>query len=408
MILTVWLTNRGVWLCLRNLSDPLSFCSQNNAGEELILYLFASGPAIWLIVLSQRRKIFVTSWKGNIVVLVFICLAVLSILWSVQRISTFYHILILLFSTILAASLGVYFSSDRWLTLLAGAGAIIVITRLILWISFPQAIIMGPPHAGSWRGIYWHKNFTGSLMALWNAVFLLYGIRAFRELRWQAGVSALLYLLSLVFIFLSLSAAGIAIWLGLNLAIIIFLIWSKIKNTLKKQHYIWLGYTAIVLIILVATNLDFILGLFNRETNLTGRLPLWNYLIEKAVIQRPFLGHGFGAIWDIQEFRRQATLSLGWSFVITNGHNGFMDILLGLGILGLALAVSLLTLALHRTGKYFVPDSTVANMLPLVIVVYFLLSNLSISFFLGIESFHWVLLITALFISTSAANHITQ
>jgi len=85
-----------------------------------------------------------------------------------------------------------------------------------------------------------------------------------------------------------------------------------------------------------------------------------------------------------------------------------MDILLGLGILGLALAVSLLTLALHRTGKYFVPDSTVANMLPLVIVVYFLLSNLSISFFLGIESFHWVLLITALFISTPAANHITQ
>ena len=110
-------------------------------------------------------------------------------------------------------------------------------------------------------------------MALWNAVFLLYGIRAFRELRWQAGVSALLYLLSLVFIFLSLSAAGIAIWLGVNLTIIILLVWSKIKNTLKKQHYVWLGYTAILLIILVVTNLDLIFGLLNREANLTGRLP---------------------------------------------------------------------------------------------------------------------------------------
>jgi O-antigen ligase len=267
---------------------------------------------------------------------------------------------------------------------------------------------MGPPHEGSWRGIYWHKNFTGSLMALWNAVFLLYGIRAFRESRWRAGACALLYLLSLVFIILSLSAAGIAIWLGLNLIIVILLLWNKIKGRLKKQHYVWLGYTTILLMILVITNLDLIFGLLNRDANLTGRLPLWNYLIEKAVIQKPFLGHGLGAIWDIQEFRRQATLSLGWSFVITNGHNGFMDILLGLGIVGLALAVLLLTLAFYRTGKYFVTDSTVANMLPLVIVMYFLLSNLSISFFVGIESFHWALLITAMFVSTATANHITQ
>ena len=405
MILTVLITNRGVWLCLTDLNDPLSFCSQNNPGEALILYFLASCLAIWLIVQSQTGKIFVSKWRGNFLVLVFMCVAVLSMLWSVHRISTLYHILILLFSTILAASLGTYFSPDRWLVLLAGTGAVIVIASLILWIFYPRAVIMGPPHEGAWRGIYWHKNLTGSLMALWNAVFLLYGLNIFRVSKWQAGASATFYLLSLVLILLSQSAAGIVIGSGLNFMIIIVLLWSRVRHTLKKQHYVLLGSAAAVLIILMITNLDFVFGLLNRQANLTGRIPLWNYLIENAVIQSPILGHGLSAIWDVPEFRSQITNDLGWSFTITNAHNGFMDILIGLGILGLVLVVLLLGQVFYRTAAQFARASTVENLFPLIIIVYLILSNLSTSFFLEVESFHWVLLVATMFMSTPTAEH---
>jgi O-antigen ligase len=161
----------------------------------------------------------------------------------------------------------------------------------------------------------------------------------------------------------------------------------------------------LALIILAIANLDLVFGLLNREANLTGRIPLWNYLIERAVRPKPFLGNGFSAIWDAPGFKRQTTLDLNWSFTITNAHNGFVDILLGLGILGFLLAILLLIVALYRTGKLFVKDSRVENLLPFMIIVYFLISNVSISFFLGIESFHWVLFIAALFMATPVVNY---
>jgi O-antigen ligase len=245
-------------------------------------------------------------------------------------------------------------------------------------------------------------------MAFWNAIFLLYGFRVLHTSKLRVALSAILYLLSLVFIFLSLSAAGVAIWLGLNLTIIIPLLWIRVKHVLKKQHYIWLGCLAVAFLFIGVANLNLAFSLLNREANLTGRIPLWSYLIEKAVKPKPFLGNGFSAIWDAAGFKRQTTLDLHWVFTITNGHNGFMDILLGVGVVGLGLSVLLLLLAFYRTGKLFVTKSQVENLLPFLIVVYFLLSNLSISLFLGIESFHWVLLIAAMFIATPLVSDSAQ
>jgi hypothetical protein len=85
-----------------------------------------------------------------------------------------------------------------------------------------------------------------------------------------------------------------------------------------------------------------------------------------------------------------------------------MDILLGLGMVGLALVLLLLIQAVYRAGSWFVADSQAENLLPLLIIVYFSLSNVSISYFLGIESFHWVLFVSAVFIVTPVGNYKTQ
>jgi O-antigen ligase len=157
----------------------------------------------------------------------------------------------------------------------------------------------------------------------------------------------------------------------------------------------------LVLTLLVLWKLDYLFSLLNRESGLTGRLPLWNYLLSEAG-NRPIFGHGFGAIWLLRDFRAQVTAAQGWSFTITNGHNGYMDILLGLGGLGLLLALSISVMALYRAWRYFINDGRMESSLPFLIALYFLLANLSISFFLELEVFHWVLLVAALFRATSA------
>jgi hypothetical protein len=57
-------------------------------------------------------------------------------------------------------------------------------------------------------------------------------------------------------------------------------------------------------------------------------------------------------------------------------------------------------LSFYRTGKYFIASSGREAIFPFLVTIYFLLANLSISFLLEFESFHWMLLITALFMTT--------
>lgn len=399
-VFVILLTNRGTWLCLTDFNNPLSFCGYHNIGIELSLYLIISILAIWLIAQRGLLITFFNKWKKNKLVLAFIGLAILSITWSIFPTGTLYHIFILLFTTLLASSIGSSYSSERFLTVLLWYAGLMVIASFGLLLLFPNAAIMADPHMGSWRGIYWHKNFTGSLMAFANTIFLLYGFTASRHDKGRIIVSAVAYLLSLIFTIFSRSAAGIVVWLVLNGLTIILLAWSKIKHRLERVHYFIAVGVALLTSMLAVFNLNILFGLINRESGLTGRVPLWNYLITSWVSEHPIVGHGFAAIWHIEQFRKQTTTSQGWLFEITNGHNGFMDIMLGLGVIGAILVLAVFLLSLYRTGKYFIVESRSEAVLPFLIVMYFLLANLSISFFLEFESFHWMLLIVALFMTT--------
>lgn len=66
--------------------------------------------------------------------------------------------------------------------------------------------------------------------------------------------------------------------------------------------------------------------ILNRNETLTERTEIWAYLIP-YVMKKPFLGHGVGGFWTDE--MREATSS--------HAHNGYLDIILNLGILGLFL-----------------------------------------------------------------------
>jgi O-antigen ligase len=71
----------------------------------------------------------------------------------------------------------------------------------------------------------------------------------------------------------------------------------------------------------------------NDLLSLDGRVPLWQTLWP-YFYEHPFVGHGFGAFWNATRFDdiyREAT----WRAVAA--HNGFLDELLGTGVIGLLL-----------------------------------------------------------------------
>jgi exopolysaccharide production protein ExoQ len=88
----------------------------------------------------------------------------------------------------------------------------------------------------------------------------------------------------------------------------------------------------------------------NSPETLTGRIPLWNFLISNYLDQRPLFGFGFQGFWSPEHIIR---VSASQDWLIMHAHSGYLNLLLDLGYVGVALFVSVLLLAIRRSYAYF-------------------------------------------------------
>jgi len=141
--------------------------------------------------------------------------------------------------------------------------------------------------------------------------------------------------------------------------------------------------------------------LFNRSANMTGRLPLWEYLIENFVGRRPLIGYGFGAFWQQPAIMEKIRSAVGWKYLVRVSDNGYMDVLLGLGIIGLLILIGLLVTGFARTIKTAFRGRDLIAFFPLMAMVHIVLINVSLSYFFENEYFIWFLLMLVLFMAPS-------
>jgi O-antigen ligase len=172
---------------------------------------------------------------------------------------------------------------------------------------------------------------------------------------------------------------------------------------MKKWHYALVVGLGMLVAILVLSNLGFVFGLFNRSSTMTGRLPLWGYLLS-AAYQRPWTGHGFGAPWTLDVFRDAAMRSANWTSQPLIADNGFLDIFLHLGIIGFLAFLTFLILFTIRAVRYAAKEKTLIGFFPLLIAVYAFFANLSFSLFAETEVFIWFLIVSALFMVTARSE----
>lgn len=86
-------------------------------------------------------------------------------------------------------------------------------------------------------------------------------------------------------------------------------------------------------------------GGMEELTSLTGRLPFWRDLLSLALPERPLLGFGFQRIWTDSRFVSPT------SYAGEMAHNTFLQLLLGLGVVGLALGLLQLVATLRAVGR---------------------------------------------------------
>lgn len=370
---------------------------------EVFIWILLSVMAVRALLRDNLISAYLRLWKRNWILLVFIGVACLSILWSVSPSASLYRSAALLFSSLIGAYLGVRYPLDRLLNILFKFGALLLIICFALALFLPVVGAMDwEPYNGAWRGIFWHKNQLGSFAALFSLVFLIGALAELGKIQGKPALYAMFYLFSLVVIYFSKSVAGYFLCIILSFSAVLAFFWLKMRPRLKAIHYYGILGLGILGVVILIPNLDLVFGLFNRNTSLTGRVPLWSYLIGEVFPESPWLGHGFGAIWSTRSFRIATQQVVGWEFPVAIGDNGFLDILLHVGLMGFIPFLGVLIALFVRSGRFALQHLSIISFFPLLLAVFAVIANLSFSLFLETETFLWLLMVAMLFTATSS------
>ena len=335
---------------------------------------------------------------------VFIALAFVSASWSVDGVATSFRALELLLATVVAANIGTRYRPDQLLEIVFWAGAIFLVLCLAIVFGIPtEGQMHSRPDYRSWRGVYWHKNHLGSIAALVNIVAFWRVLIAWEHRRadWLGGV---VYLVSLATVYFAYSATGGIVLIALHLFALCVWLWLRTSHRWRAWHYSVALGAVVAALAWAAANADRIFGIFNRSPTMSGRVDLWNYLLKDVVPQRLWWGHGFGAIWTIELFRVGAGERVNWGKPAVIADNGFLDILLHLGIVGLLIFLGVLIAAFVRSLRYGLAGRTLTDFFPLLLMFYAVVGNLAFSLFLETETFVWLLIVIVLFETTRRAD----
>ena len=347
---------------------------------------------------------FVRLLKQNKAVLFFLLVALSSLLWSTY----FQASLFKLFFLILATGAGIYFAvrytKRELLDILSCFAVFSVLVSFFAIFLTPVGIMQNNPYTGSWRGFFWHRNHAGSLAALFSMIFL---VRFLFEKKGQLRkmLWGVFYILSVIFTIGSHSVTGLIIFLVLSFLVVLGYFWIRWNSYIKPLHYYILSLIGVVLLVILLTNLEFFFGLLGRSSTMTGRTPMWKDLIGNVWTQHPLLGYGYGALWMQYDFREALGVRLGWDlFYPYFADNGFLDILLNLGLIGFVpFVIAFLSLGV-RSLRSFILSRSWLDLWVLIVFIYIFFANIAYSFLLEVDQFVWMLMVMMLFTSTDSTG----
>ena len=216
----------------------------------------------------------------------------------------------------------------------------------------------------------------------------------FRKNRWFITTFAFVfYLLSIYILYKSNSVTQMLALITVHLVLLLMLSYSRWGHMIKPRHWWILASIFVSSIFLAWLGKDMIFGLFGRSSTLTGRMPLWNALVP-YIQERFLLGYGFGeAFWKFEIYQQAVSQAAGWP--VPFAHNGFIEVLLGTGIIGLVFWIVFLIQTTILSIKSFVNERSIPSLIFLAWIAYTMVINLADNMLGSYENFTVLLLMIA-------------
>lgn len=299
--------------------------------------------ALLLFRLNRIAPFLFSNWVHLLIVGV----AILSTLWSVEPEVTIRRSVALAGTSAFGLYLAWRFTFSECILLLAWSLSMCAVLSIAFVVLLPDVGVMpGAFFEGAWRGVFIHKNILAYNM-VWAVTALVLAVVTQERRRTMFIVGIVLT----VFVVIQARSAGALVVLA-TLGPMLF-----IATLLRRGNFALAIFAAISMATALLTgslmldNWGQVLQLLGRGSTLTGRVGVWN-TIWTMIQERLWLGYGYGAFW-IGLRAESIRALLGW--VPAHSHNGWLELWLNLGLLGVALVASsflaALLIVLHRLAK---------------------------------------------------------
>jgi len=370
----------ALWRVFSGTSDPTL---DGDARTQIILAAMYGAVGLFCVVQFRSTAWLLLHFPALTGLLLLACI---SPLWSEEPDLVFRRAVSLfgtsLFGILLAARLN--FAEQlrlaRWVFRLAAFAC------LALFIVAPGHGISTDYGTGSVKAIFTHKNLFGAAMALgllveWYAFDegTFARITKFTSLGLCAG---LLIVSRSITSIVTVGATFLILWLFEKLH------W---RHRIPLSAILLFLVSVVLGVALVGVDTSRFTELLGRSKDLTGRTELWRS-VGSMIAARPVLGYGFSGFWGGASSESYAVERyVGWS--PTYSHNGYLEILLNLGIVGCGLFLIFLYRGLTRVVHLAEQRRVKEDLWPLGFIVFFVVHNCAECSILWQNCFEWSLFI---------------
>ena len=354
-------------------------------GDPAIRRVWVLLYAITFFLLFKRRVNVAGVIVSNKLLFGTVAVAVASTAWSADPALTLRQASALVLTTLFGAYLATAYSQVELLSLVSWLLAGIVCASVLFALLEPS-YGLDPERGNAWRGVFTTKNELGRMAAFAIAVWLLRAFIDRRDSLLSLGVVAV----STLTLLESSSSTGL-------LAVIAVIVVYALLPALRTHASVAVPTAALFIsgsflaMVWLAAHPNAILSGVGADTTLTGRTALWGVVWQMISIH-PWLGWGYGAFWQ----GAAGPSAFVWSAAPwhpAHAHNGFLDVWLGIGLVGLVLFVGMLASAFVRAFLYLRLHAGPVALFPFILVLFVSVYNLSESTLFTQNTLFWILFV---------------
>lgn len=314
--------------------------------------------AIWIPTLARQRPQRYPWRRLPWAALAYVAFALLSVFWSQWPSATLLTGALLLAITINALFIA---ASLSWHDIVRALGSAFkwvlgLSLALELWVSLVRRAPLLPnffdapsgtidPHwywvrnnlldGGRIQGIVGNSNVLAILCVIAVVVF---GVLIAAAARRRGALIAWMLLAAYLFVRAG-SATATACAIAVAVVLLTVLLMRRARDPRQRTRiYIAYAGVAVTLIAAVWFGRDVLFGALGRSSDLTGRMEIWNTVLERAA-QHPIIGNGFSSPWVPWD-----PGFAGWigdhGITVFHAHNMWIDVLFQLGVIGLILMIA--------------------------------------------------------------------